>query len=95
VGCAMFIFFPLYCAFGGWDTNTMAIFDEAVAISGPSKFLFLPINKTSHLLEKISPLHNRFPIPYVDAIREAEELMQERYIKDLLTSELENEGKNR
>jgi hypothetical protein len=90
--CAMFIFFPLYGAFGGWDTNTMAIFDEAVRISGPSRFLFLPINKASHFFEKISPLHNRFPIPYEKALEEADELMQERFIKDKLTQELQGLG---
>ena len=88
IGCAMFIFFPLYCAFGGYDTNTMEIFDEAVKISGPSRFLFRPINWASHLFEKISPLHNRFPIPYNDALREADELMKERFIKDRLIQEM-------
>jgi hypothetical protein len=88
--CAMGIFFPLYSACGGWDNNTMAIFDEAVKISGPSRFLFLPINKASHVFERISPLHNKFPIRYQDATREADELMQERYIKDCLTRELAN-----
>jgi len=92
IGCAMVIFFPLYSAFGGWDKNTMAIFDEAVKISGPSRFLFLPINKTSHFFEKISPLHNRFPIPYEEALVEADELMKERYIKDFLSRQYEEKS---
>jgi hypothetical protein len=90
--CAMMIFFPLYCACGGYDTNTMAIFDEAVKISGPSRFLFMPINRASHWFEKRSPLHNRFVIPYEDALREADELMRERHIKDRLTNEYKAKG---
>lgn len=89
IGCAMFFFFPMYSAFGGWDKNTMAIFDEAVKISGPSRFLFIPINKASHFFEK-SPLHDRFPIPYEQAAIEADELMRERYIKDIMTQEMMN-----
>lgn len=81
IGCAMFFFFPMYAAFGGWDKNTMAIFDEAVKISGPSRFLFIPINKASHWFDK-GPLFNRFVIPYEDALREADDLMRERFIKD-------------
>jgi hypothetical protein len=87
VGCAMFFFFPMYSAFGGWDKNTMAIFDEAVKISGPSRFLFYPINKASHWFDKF-PLFNRFVIPYEDALREADELMRERYIKDRIAQEV-------
>ena len=88
VGCLMFIFMPLYGAFGGWDTNTLAIFDEAVAISGPSRFLFLPINKATHLLVSKSRLHNKFQISYLDAHKEADDLMKERFIKDRLTQEI-------
>jgi hypothetical protein len=87
VGCAMFFFFPMYAACGGWDKNTMAIFDEAVKISGPSRFLFYPINKASHWFDK-SPLFNRFVIPYEDALREADELMKERFVKDTIAKEV-------
>jgi hypothetical protein len=83
VGCMLFFFFPMYAAFGGWDKNTIAIFDEAVRISGPSRFLFLPINKASHWFDR-SPLFNRFAIPYEEAMREADELMRERHIRDKL-----------
>ncbi len=88
VGCLMFIFMPLYGYFGGWDTNTLAIFDEAVAISGPSRFLFSPINKASHFLVEKSKLHNKFKIPYIEAHKEADDLMKERFVKDKLTQEI-------
>jgi hypothetical protein len=84
--CVMLIFFPLYTAFGGWDDNTLSIFHEAVEISGPSRFLFRPIDKVSQWLGLKSPLHNRFPIQYQKAKEEAIELMKERYIKDKLTT---------
>jgi hypothetical protein len=84
VGCLMFMFFPLYTAFGGWDSNSLGIFGEAVKISGPSRFLFMPIDKLSRWLGLRSPLHDRFPIAYEQAHREAVELMMERHIKDHL-----------
>ena len=87
----MFTFFPLYTAFGGNDTNTLEIFDGAVKISGPSQFLFRPINAAQKWLAKISKLHNKFVIPYEDAEREAKELMQEKYIKDCIVKLLKQE----
>ena len=60
----MFTFFPLYSFFGGWDDNTFSIFKEAVRISGPSRFLFMPIVWSSNWLIKISPFHNKFVIKY-------------------------------
>jgi hypothetical protein len=92
VVCLMFIFFPLYTFFGGHDENTLAIFHEAVEISGPSRFLFRPIDKAMRWLAKISPLHGKFPIAYEAAEREAQELMKERYIKDRIMQILRDEG---
>jgi hypothetical protein len=82
IGCLMFMFFPLYTFFGGNDENTLAIFHEAVQISGPSRFLFKPIDKAMLLLAKKSKLHNKYKIPYELAEIEAQELMRERHIKD-------------
>jgi hypothetical protein len=86
IGCLMFTFFPLYTAFGGNDDNTLAMFHEAVEISGPSRFLFRPIDKMMRWFGMKSKLHNRFPIPYQDAQREAIELMKERFIKDKIVA---------
>ncbi|MHA1899184.1 MAG: hypothetical protein ACTSU2_17460, partial [Promethearchaeota archaeon] len=77
----LWIFFPLYTFFGGWDDHGIDIFEKAVEISGPSKFLFRPIVLANKLLTK-SGLHNRFAIPYQEAVNEAEELMKERFVKD-------------
>jgi hypothetical protein len=91
VGCLMFMFFPLYTAFGGNDENTLNIFSEAVEISGPSRFLFRPINKMMNFLGKKSPLHNKFPIPWEQALIEADELMKEKYIKDCIVKKMEEQ----
>jgi len=82
----MYTFFPLYTFFGGNDENTLAIFHEAVQISGPSRFLFIPIDKAMLLLAKKSKLHNKFKIPYEKAELEAQELMKERFIKDKIVN---------
>jgi hypothetical protein len=92
IGCLMFMFFPLYTAFGGNDVNTLAIFHEACMISGPSRFLFLPIDKMMSFLGKKSPLHNKFPIPWKEAEQEAMDLMQERYVKDKIAKIIKEKG---
>jgi hypothetical protein len=88
VGCMLFIFFPLYAFFGGWDEHTLAIFEEACEISGPSRIFFGPILRISKWFVKKSPLHNRFPIPYKEAQQEAMQLMKIRHIKDKLMADL-------
>jgi hypothetical protein len=85
--CLLWVFFPLYTLFGGWDDYGIKIFTDAVEISGPSKFLFRPIVFANKLLRK-SPLHNRFTIPWQDADREAEELMKERFVKQKINEYL-------
>ncbi|MHA1110952.1 MAG: hypothetical protein ACTSRE_07595 [Promethearchaeota archaeon] len=88
VGCMLFLFFPLYALFGGWDDHTLAIFQEATEIAGPSRIFFGPIFKISKWFVKKSPFHNRFPIPYEEAQDEANELMKIRHIKDKIVKEL-------
>ncbi|MBD3350923.1 MAG: hypothetical protein GF364_05500 [Candidatus Lokiarchaeota archaeon] len=75
VVCFLFCFISLYSFFGGWDDYGLKIFNEAVKISGPSKIFFVPISKFSNWLTDVSPLHNKFPIPWEDADRQAIELM--------------------
>jgi hypothetical protein len=84
----LFFFFPMFSLFGGWDDNTLAVFKEAVEISGPSKTFFMPILKVSMFITKTSPLHGMFPIPHEQAKQEALELMKMRHIKDILVKEL-------
>lgn len=75
VGCFLFLFITLYSYFGGWDDYGLEVFQEAVKISGPSKIFFKPIAKMSTWLISISPFHNKYPIPWKEADREAVELM--------------------
>lgn len=79
--CLLWVFFPLYCFFGGWDDYGIKVFSAAVDISGPSRILFKPIVYVNKLMIK-SKLHNKFPIPWEEADREADELMKERFIRD-------------
>jgi hypothetical protein len=74
----IFNFIILYGAFGGWDNHTLAVFREAVYISGPSRLLFVPVYKMTAALVKRSKLHNRFPMDHEDAEREMVELMIQR-----------------
>jgi hypothetical protein len=84
----LFFFFPMYGLFGGWDDHTLSVFQEAVEISGPSKFIFNPILKVTLFLGRRSKLHGKFPIPHEEALKEARELMQMRHIKDALVKEI-------
>jgi len=74
----IFNFCILYGFFGGWDDHTLGVFKEAVYISGPSRFFWIPVYKISLALVKKSPLHNKFPMDHVDAEREMIELMIQR-----------------
>jgi hypothetical protein len=84
----LFFFFPMYGLMGGWDVNSLAVFKEAVEISGPSRFFFMPILKMTLFLGTKSPLFNKFPIPYEKALEESIELMRRRHVKDMLVKEL-------
>ncbi len=73
----LFAFF--YGLFGGWDDHTLAELHKATALANfmrPMAWLFWAANA---LGAKISPLHGRFAIDiYPDAVKEAEQLTQER-----------------
>jgi hypothetical protein len=88
----LWVFFPLYTFFGGWDNYGLQIFTNAVEIAGPSKFLFRPIVKANKLLVK-SPFHNKHPIPWEKANEEAEILMRERYVKQTINEYIINHTK--
>lgn len=78
IGALMFVFIPLYALFGGWDDYGLQVFRDAVELSGPARVFFKPIYKISEALARVSPLHNRFTIPWKAATQEAEELMAVR-----------------
>ncbi len=70
---AIYMFF--YAFFGGFDDMSLRIFKEAVEISGPSKPLMKFLLFFVKLGVKVSPLHNKFPIPSEMARQQALELM--------------------
>lgn len=71
----MLVFFPVFTFMGGWDDASLAIFDKAVELSGPSRPLVQFIARVCHAVARVSPLHGRFPIDTTAADREARELM--------------------
>ena len=70
----IFLYFPLYTLFGGWDDNTLTEFEKVIQMSGPSKKLLIFLYKYQKKIAKFSPLHNRYPIASEAAMREAREL---------------------
>jgi hypothetical protein len=78
-GVILLSYFPLIALFGGFDDYQMFVFKKAVDLSGPSKPIFIFIQKIMDKSVKLSKkigLHGRFPIPHEDAHREVRELME-------------------
>jgi hypothetical protein len=73
-----YVFFPLYAFFGGWDEYGLSTFEKGKVLTGPSKFLVAHILKVSKYMNARSPFYNKFPIPWVEADREAKELQSIR-----------------
>jgi O-antigen/teichoic acid export membrane protein len=69
----------LYGLFGGWDVNTLDVFDRGTKLASfmrPFTRLFF---YASALGARLSPLHNRFPFTNHDAaMKEAQSLTEER-----------------
>ncbi|MHA1682014.1 MAG: hypothetical protein ACTSUE_13835 [Promethearchaeota archaeon] len=76
----LFIGFPIiyqifYGLMGGWDDDSLEEYRKGVVLSGPSAWMVKPIYRVAKFMSKISPLHNRFPIKFQDAVtREIKEL---------------------
>jgi O-antigen/teichoic acid export membrane protein len=69
----------LYGFFGGWDTNTLAVFDRATQLASFMRPFTRFFFHASALGARISPLHNRFPISiHQAAMSEAKSLTAER-----------------
>jgi hypothetical protein len=69
------VYFGLTGLFGGWDDRTLAEFEKAARMSGPSKFMVWPIFLTTRKFAKISPLHGKYSMPFEEALQEARELL--------------------
>ncbi len=71
-----YIYAPLTAIFGGWDDGTLRLFKTAAKISGPSRFITIPMVKVLEWTAKRSRLHNRFKFDDSGAVQEARELME-------------------
>ncbi|MBN2151022.1 MAG: hypothetical protein JW839_06240, partial [Candidatus Lokiarchaeota archaeon] len=70
-----FMYFPLTGALGGWDRTNLAEFKKVSRMSGPSKWIVIPVYKILEATCKRSKLHGRFAMPVEGVIKEAEELL--------------------
>jgi O-antigen/teichoic acid export membrane protein len=69
----------LYGFFGGWDANTLDVFDRATRLASFMKPFTRLFYRATALGARISPLHGRFPITiHNQAMSEAETLTAER-----------------
>jgi hypothetical protein len=59
----IFIYTPLYAAFGGFDDYGIDLFEKSSDLAGPSKFITKPMLWLIRLCSKRSKLHNKFPLP--------------------------------
>ena len=71
----LFGYFPLTALFGAWDNTNIEEFRKAAQMSGPSKFLVIPIYKIVNWSCNHSKLHNRFGMPTEDVIKDAVDLL--------------------
>ena len=60
----IFIFTPLYAFLGGFDEDTIRVFDVSIQLAGPSKFMMQGMSRIIHAVIPRSPLHGRFPLPF-------------------------------
>jgi hypothetical protein len=70
------IYMPLTGLFGIWDDFNIKTFKKAVEISGPSRWIVNLFYKSAVWGISHSRLHNKFKIPWEDAEREIDELME-------------------
>ncbi|MHA1340593.1 MAG: hypothetical protein ACTSRZ_10475 [Promethearchaeota archaeon] len=73
----MLVIFPFfYALFGGWDVFGLELLRKSYLISGPSKPFIKLIYYFSVKGSNLSPLFNKFKIPFEKAFKEANELYQ-------------------
>ncbi len=74
----IFVYFPLTALLGGWDAINLEEFEKAAVMSGPSKFLVMPLYRVVKYFSQKSPLHDRFGMDATEVIKEAKELYVEK-----------------
>ncbi len=72
------VFLPAYALAGGWDEEGIAVFEKAVAMSGPSKGFVTFLLKISKKFAGLSPLHGRFLTDVTGVQEDIDALMSER-----------------
>ncbi len=73
------IFAFLYGLFGGWDVDTLEVFDRGTRLTSFMRPIARLIFQATALGARISPLHNRFPFSnHSEAMAEAQALTEER-----------------
>jgi O-antigen/teichoic acid export membrane protein len=80
---AMIPSYPLYAfwygLFGGWDANTLEVFDRGTKLASFMKPFTRLFYQATALGARLSPLHNRFPFSnHAAAMAEADSLTRER-----------------
>jgi hypothetical protein len=73
-----YIYTPLTAFFGGWDDASIKFFKIAAKISGPSRFIAVPMANALEWAARHTPLHNRFKFDDTGALQEARELMEQK-----------------
>jgi hypothetical protein len=75
-GGLIVVYIPLTVVFGAWDKGSIDSFEKMTQISGPSKFLVVPIYKILVRTTKWSKLHDRYGMDDTEAKKEARDLMR-------------------
>jgi hypothetical protein len=70
-----FVYFPMIALLGGYDDDNLEIFHKASELSGPSRFLVIPLYRRIARVCKTAKMHNRYKMDSEGALQEATELL--------------------
>ncbi|HME56228.1 MAG TPA: hypothetical protein VKM55_28765 [Candidatus Lokiarchaeia archaeon] len=72
------IYFGITALIGGWDDDMINEFEKAARMSGPSKFMVIPLFKFTKWCARISKLHGKYSISPKESLQEALELYSQK-----------------
>lgn len=75
VFCLFFVYMPLTALCGAWDPTNLDEFRKAALMSGPSKFIVMPLYRVCAKFCSISRLHGRFAMDVEKVVEHARELL--------------------
>jgi len=78
VPASALLYFPISTLLGAWDDSMVNDFRKAALMSGPSKFLVMPLYKSVARATKYSKLHNKFHLDTEGPLAEAEDLFRQK-----------------